>query len=77
MGRREFSPPGMYSNLGPPFPKFDAAGGPPPHGGFPMHDDYPPFMHRPGALPHISDRKPWGPQVKERIFILSVQHYFP
>ncbi|GLU16002.1 hypothetical protein SLE2022_324520 [Rubroshorea leprosula] len=60
MGRRELSPPG----LGPPFHHFDAFGGPPPHGGFHPHDD-PPFMHnvhRPSVLPHLSERKPWGPQ---------------
>ncbi|XP_028777836.1 RNA-binding KH domain-containing protein RCF3 isoform X2 [Neltuma alba] len=64
MGRRELSPPGMYSNLGPPFHKFDAIGAPPPHGGFP-HDDRPPFMHnlpRPGVPPYLSERRPWGPQ---------------
>ncbi|MBA0567687.1 hypothetical protein Gotri_005216 [Gossypium trilobum] len=58
MGRREFSPPGLG-----PFHHFDAFGGPPPHGGFHPHD--PPFMrniHRPGMPPHISERKPWGPQ---------------
>lgn len=33
-GRRDRSPPGMYSNLGPPFHNFDGVGGfpPPPHG---------------------------------------------
>ncbi|XP_059453191.1 KH domain-containing protein HEN4-like [Corylus avellana] len=65
MGRRELSPPGMYSNLGPSFHKFDAAGGPPPHGGFLAHDDRSPFMHnihRLGAPPFLSERKPWGPQ---------------
>ncbi|XP_062158308.1 RNA-binding KH domain-containing protein RCF3-like [Alnus glutinosa] len=65
MGRRELSPPGMYSNLGPSFHKFDAAGGPPPHGGFLPHDDRSPFMHnihRLGAPPFLSERKPWGPQ---------------
>ncbi|KAK9983100.1 hypothetical protein SO802_032625 [Lithocarpus litseifolius] len=66
MGRRELSPPGMYSNLGPSFHKFDAVGGPPPHGGFHPHDDRSPFMHnihRLGAAPHLlSERKPWGPQ---------------
>ncbi|KAL6953525.1 hypothetical protein U1Q18_016458 [Sarracenia purpurea var. burkii] len=67
-GGRELSPPGMYSNRGPPFPKFDAVGGLPPHGGFPPHDDRLPFMHnihRPGFPPNISERKPpsaWGPQ---------------
>ncbi|TYI21328.1 hypothetical protein ES332_A06G030900v1 [Gossypium tomentosum] len=58
MGRREFSPPGLG-----PFHHFDAFGGPPPHGGFHPHE--PPFMrniHRPGMPPHISERKPWGPQ---------------
>lgn len=66
MGRREFSPPGMFSNIRPPFHKFDAL---PPHGGFHPHDDRPPFMqnfHRPGIPPHISDRMPssapWGSQ---------------
>ncbi|XP_027354102.1 RNA-binding KH domain-containing protein RCF3-like isoform X2 [Abrus precatorius] len=54
LGRRGLSPPGMYSDLGPL----------PPHGGFPL-DDRPPFVnniHRPGIPPHISERKPWGPQ---------------
>ncbi|PSS17318.1 KH domain-containing protein [Actinidia chinensis var. chinensis] len=65
---REHSPPGMYSNLGPSFHKFDAMGGLPPHGGFQSHDDRMPFMHnihRPGFPPNISERKPsstWGPQ---------------
>ncbi|KAL1310260.1 hypothetical protein HN51_052903 [Arachis hypogaea] len=52
-GRRGLSPPRMYSNLGPP-----------PHGGFPL-DDGPPFINnirRPGIPPHLSERKPWGPQ---------------
>ncbi|KAK9270967.1 hypothetical protein L1049_026555 [Liquidambar formosana] len=69
MGRRELSPPGMFSNLGPSFHKFDAVGGLPPHGGFYPHDDRAPFIHnihRPGIPPHISERKPssaqWGPQ---------------
>ncbi|KAF5469314.1 hypothetical protein F2P56_013398 [Juglans regia] len=65
MGRRELSPPGMYSNLGPSFHKFDAVGGAPPHGGFHLHDDRSPFMHnmhRLGGPPYISERKPWGPQ---------------
>ncbi|XP_039018525.1 RNA-binding KH domain-containing protein RCF3-like isoform X2 [Hibiscus syriacus] len=60
-GRREFSTPGLG-----PFHHFDGFGGPPPHGGFHAHD--PPFMrniHRPGMPPHISERKPWGPQVLE------------
>lgn len=68
-GRREHSPPGMYSNRGPPFHSFDSGGGMPPHGGFYPHDDRSPFMHnihRPGIPPHISGRKPssvpWGPQ---------------
>ncbi|XP_061352985.1 KH domain-containing protein HEN4-like isoform X2 [Gastrolobium bilobum] len=54
LGRRGLSPPGMYSDLGPP----------PPRSGFPL-DDRPPFMnnmHRPGIPSHISERKPWGPQ---------------
>ncbi|KAK7351521.1 hypothetical protein VNO77_11048 [Canavalia gladiata] len=54
LGRRGLSPPGMYSDLGPP----------PPHAGFPL-DDRPPFgnnIPRPGIPPHISERKPWGPQ---------------
>ena len=60
MGRREFSPSGVG-----PFHHFDAFGDAPLHGGFHPHDD-PPFMrniHRPGMPPHISERKPWGPQV--------------
>ncbi|KAK4849890.1 hypothetical protein QYF36_001824 [Acer negundo] len=65
MGRRELSPPGMYSNFGPPFHKFDAAGGPPARGGFHPRDDRSLFMHhlhRPGMGPHMPERKPWGPQ---------------
>ncbi|XP_057972900.1 KH domain-containing protein HEN4-like [Malania oleifera] len=69
MGRRELSPPGMYSNLGPSFHKFDAFGGLPPHGGFHTHDERSPFMpniHRPVIPPQIAERKPssapWGPQ---------------
>lgn len=64
--RRDFSPPGMHSNLGMPFHKFDAVGGPPPHGVFHPHDDRAPFMHnihRLGGPPHLSERRPWGPQV--------------
>lgn len=66
MGRRELSPPGMFSNYGPSFHKFDAVGGLPPRGGFYPHDDHAPFMHnihRFGGRPHISERRPWGPQV--------------
>ncbi|KAF8406158.1 hypothetical protein HHK36_008238 [Tetracentron sinense] len=69
MGRRELSPPGMYSNLSPSFFKFDAVGGLPPHGGFYPHDDRSAFEHniyRPGVPSNISERKlssaPWGPQ---------------
>ncbi|KAL3014042.1 hypothetical protein AAZX31_06G085800 [Glycine max] len=54
LGRRGLSPPRMYSDLGHPHP----------HAGFPL-DDRPPFLnsiHRPGLPPHISERKPWGPQ---------------
>ncbi|XP_059631198.1 KH domain-containing protein HEN4-like [Cornus florida] len=67
MGRREFSPPGMFSNRGLSFHKFDAVGGLPPHGAFHLHDERP-FMHNihgPGFPPHISERTssaPWGPQ---------------
>lgn len=60
MGRRELSPP-FHA-----FHSFDGMGGPPPHGGFHPHDDRPPFMHnihRPGMPPHMSERRPWGPQV--------------
>ncbi|XAR48459.1 hypothetical protein NMG60_11031282 [Bertholletia excelsa] len=63
LGRRELSPPGMYSNMGPSFHREL-----PVHGGFHPHDDGPPFMHnvhRPGIPPHISERNPssaWGPQ---------------
>ncbi|CAK7347345.1 unnamed protein product [Dovyalis caffra] len=59
MGRRELSPP-FHS-----FPNFDGMVGAPPHVGFLPHDDHPPFIHnihRPGMPPHISERKPWGPQ---------------
>ncbi|XP_034677188.1 RNA-binding KH domain-containing protein RCF3-like [Vitis riparia] len=69
LARREFSPPGMYSNLGPSFHKFDAVGVLHPHGGFHPHDDRAPFMHsihRLGIPPHIPERKPssapWGHQ---------------
>ncbi|KAK9219416.1 hypothetical protein WN943_008061 [Citrus x changshan-huyou] len=65
IGRRELSPPGMYSNFGPSFHKFDAVGGPPPPGSFHPHDDHSAFMHhihRPGMPPHMPDMKPWGPQ---------------
>lgn len=60
LGRRELSPPGMFSNYGPPFH------GLPPHGGFHPRDDRPPFMHnmhRFGGPRHLPERKPWGPQV--------------
>ncbi|KAL8199640.1 hypothetical protein R6Q57_013208 [Mikania cordata] len=62
MGRRELSPPGRY----PPFNRFDA-GGPPPHGGFHLHDNQPPYMHDRPDFPHpISERLPssvpWGPR---------------
>ncbi|KAI3762562.1 hypothetical protein L1987_52994 [Smallanthus sonchifolius] len=62
MGRRELSPPGRY----PSFNRFDA-GGPPPHVGFHLRDDQPPFMHdRPDFLHPMSERLPssvpWGPQ---------------
>ncbi|KAM2027585.1 hypothetical protein ACFX1T_019857 [Malus domestica] len=63
--RRDFSPPGMHSNLGPSLHKFDAVGGLPPHGSFHPHDDRAPFVHnihRLGARPHLSERRPWGPQ---------------
>lgn len=59
MGRRELSPP-FHA-----FHNFDGMGVPPPHAGFHHHDDHSPFMHnihRPGMPPHISERKPWGPQ---------------
>ncbi|KAJ9166403.1 hypothetical protein P3X46_021167 [Hevea brasiliensis] len=58
VGRRELSPP-FHA-----FHNFDGMGGPPPHG-FRPHDDHSPFMHnihRSGLPPHISERKPWGPQ---------------
>lgn len=60
LGRRGLSPPRMYSDLGHPHP----------HAGFPL-DDRPPFLnsiHRPGLPPHISERKPWGPQVLDYYF---------
>ncbi|KAM0977018.1 hypothetical protein FF1_019915 [Malus domestica] len=56
---------GMHSNLGPSLHKFDAVGGLPPHGSFHPHDDRAPFVHnihRLGARPHLSERRPWGPQ---------------
>ncbi|KAL2894860.1 RNA-binding KH domain-containing protein RCF3, partial [Bienertia sinuspersici] len=64
MGRREVSPPGMFSNLGPSFRNFDSVGAPPIHGGFHPHDEPPPFihdMHRQGISTNISER-PWHPQ---------------
>ncbi|KAK1441405.1 hypothetical protein QVD17_07269 [Tagetes erecta] len=62
MGRRELSPPGRY----PSFNRFDA-GGPPPHGGFHLHENQPPFMHDRPDFPHpmserLSSSVPWGPQ---------------
>ncbi|KAK9070219.1 hypothetical protein SSX86_010619 [Deinandra increscens subsp. villosa] len=62
MGRRDLSPPGRY----PSFNRFDA-GGPPPHGGFHLHGDQPPFMHDRPDFPHpMSERLPssvpWGPR---------------
>ncbi|PON68318.1 Polyribonucleotide nucleotidyltransferase [Parasponia andersonii] len=65
LGRRELSPPGMYSNYGPSFHKFNAIGALPPHGGFHPRDDHPPFMHnihRFGGPTHIFERRPWGPR---------------
>ncbi|KAL7116847.1 hypothetical protein ACP275_03G031900 [Erythranthe tilingii] len=69
MPRREFSPPGPYSNRGPSFNNFDGPGGIPPGGGFHPRDDHPPFGHDfpgPGIPPHMSERMPpaapWGPQ---------------
>ncbi|XP_022975989.1 KH domain-containing protein HEN4-like [Cucurbita maxima] len=58
-GRRELSPPGIYSNLGPSFHKFDALSGIPSLSD--LRDDRPAFLHRPGA-PLLSDRKPWSSQ---------------
>ncbi|KAE8651408.1 KH domain-containing protein HEN4 [Cucumis sativus] len=58
-GRRELSPPGIYSSLGPSFHKFDALSGIPSLSD--LRDDRPPFLHRPGA-PLLSDRKPWSSQ---------------
>ncbi|KAG6402617.1 hypothetical protein SASPL_134819 [Salvia splendens] len=69
VGRREFSPPGTFSNRGPPFNNFDGPGGRPPVGGFHPHDDRPHFAHdfpRSGIPPHMSERMPpgapWGTQ---------------
>ncbi|KAL6012805.1 hypothetical protein ACLOJK_003294 [Asimina triloba] len=63
LGRRDPSPPGIYSNLGPPFHKFDDVGG------LPHHDERPAFVHgihRHGLPPHTSERlpssMPWGAQ---------------
>ncbi|KAJ4827067.1 hypothetical protein Tsubulata_022696 [Turnera subulata] len=59
MGPRDFSPPFRS------FHNFDVMDVPPPHVGFRPHDDHAPFMHnihRPGLPPHVSERKPWGPQ---------------
>eukprot|EP00262_Sarcandra_glabra_P003815 TRINITY_DN1462_c0_g1_i1.p1 TRINITY_DN1462_c0_g1~~TRINITY_DN1462_c0_g1_i1.p1 ORF type:complete len:702 (-),score=150.80 TRINITY_DN1462_c0_g1_i1:493-2598(-) len=64
MGRRETSsPPGMYSNLGPSFQKFDSVGGLPPY------DDRSAFahnIHKPGVPPHGFENRassaPWIPQ---------------
>ncbi|XP_058081787.1 RNA-binding KH domain-containing protein RCF3-like [Magnolia sinica] len=55
MGRRDLSPPGMYSNLGLPFHKFDGVGG------LPHHDERSAFahgIHRHGFPPHSSERLP-------------------
>ncbi|XP_062097284.1 RNA-binding KH domain-containing protein RCF3-like [Humulus lupulus] len=60
LGPRELSPPGMHSNYGPSFHKFDLHR----HGGFQPRDDRVPFMHdfhRFGG-PTLSERRPWGPQ---------------
>ncbi|KAF5739822.1 hypothetical protein HS088_TW12G01033 [Tripterygium wilfordii] len=65
LGRRELSPSGMYSNLGPSVRKFDAFDGPIPRGVFHPHDDNSLFMHsihRQGIPHHMSERKAWGPQ---------------
>ncbi|XP_043713044.1 RNA-binding KH domain-containing protein RCF3-like [Telopea speciosissima] len=68
-GRREFSPPRMFPNLGPSFHKYEPAGGFPPHGGIHPHNDRSAFahgIHRPGIPSHGSERlpssAPWGPQ---------------
>ncbi|CAK9157929.1 unnamed protein product [Ilex paraguariensis] len=68
-GRRERSPPGMYSNSGPSFHNIDSIGGLPSYGGFYPHDDRPPFLHnyhRSGFPPNtseiISSSATWGPQ---------------
>lgn len=68
MGRREPSPPGMYSNLGPSFHNFDSVGGPPSHGRMRPHDDrFVHNIHRPGN-PHLGSGRmpssaPWEHQV--------------
>ena len=78
-GRRELSPPGLYSSYGPPFHKFDGVGIRPPHGGFHPHDDRALLMHnipRFDGPTHISDRRHWGPQVYCSSFVLQILKYF-
>ncbi|KAJ4964783.1 hypothetical protein NE237_016632 [Protea cynaroides] len=65
VGRQEFSPRGMFPNLGSSFHKFE------PVGGFPPHDERSAFVrniHRPGIPPHSLERlpssAPWGPQAR-------------
>ncbi|KAK9139549.1 hypothetical protein Scep_009230 [Stephania cephalantha] len=68
IGRRERSPPGLYSNMAPPFHKFDAGGNLPPHNRIYPHDDRPPFTHniQRHGLPHgpgrVPSSAPWESQ---------------
>ncbi|MCL7047603.1 hypothetical protein MKW94_014859 [Papaver nudicaule] len=66
-GRRDRSPPGMYSNIGPPFHNFDGVGGFPPHGLVHHHDER--FAHNSHGQgnPHLSSGRlpppaPWEHQ---------------
>lgn len=65
MGRRELSPSGIYSNLGPPIRSFEPIGGQPPHAAFHPFDDHPTLLggvRRSGLPPQLCERKPWRPQ---------------
>uniref|UniRef100_A0A1D1ZGL4 KH domain-containing protein At4g18375 n=1 Tax=Anthurium amnicola TaxID=1678845 RepID=A0A1D1ZGL4_9ARAE len=63
MGRRERSPPGLYSNLAPSFRKFDHIGVLPP---LDERSGFPRTHYTSGAPPHSSERipssAPWAPQ---------------
>ncbi|XP_077233986.1 RNA-binding KH domain-containing protein RCF3-like [Tasmannia lanceolata] len=63
MGRMDPLPPGMYSNLGSSFHKFDAVSGRPLHV---ERTAFPHSIHTPGFPAHVSERippsAPWAPQ---------------